>query len=81
VSLSERTFAPSSQRRASHHHHAIEHAHHTDAAFLFRTLDDLHREHRFTDIMQGAARGADALAKDWAATPQDHFSAFASRQT
>jgi hypothetical protein len=36
-----------------------------DAAFLFRTLDDLHREHRFTDMMQGGARGADALAKDW----------------
>jgi hypothetical protein len=26
-----------------------------DAEFLFRTLDDLHREHRFTDMVQGAA--------------------------
>ena len=39
-----------------------------DAAFLFRTLDDLYREHQFRDFMQGGARGADALAKDWAKT-------------
>jgi hypothetical protein len=25
-----------------------------DAAFLFRTLDDLHREHQFREFMQGA---------------------------
>jgi hypothetical protein len=42
-----------------------------DVAFLFRTLDDLHREHQFRDFMQGGARGADALAKDWAKTHPD----------
>jgi hypothetical protein len=42
-----------------------------DAAFLFRTLDDLHREHQFREFMQGGARGADALAKDWAMTHPD----------
>jgi hypothetical protein len=42
-----------------------------DVAFLFRTLDDLHRKHRFVDIVQGGARGADALAKDWAKTHPD----------
>jgi hypothetical protein len=41
------------------------------AAFLFRTLDDLHREHQFREFMQGGARGADALAKDWAMTHPD----------
>jgi hypothetical protein len=39
-----------------------------DAEFLFRTLDALHREHQFREFMQGGARGADALAKDWAMT-------------
>jgi YspA, cpYpsA-related SLOG family len=42
-----------------------------DAAFLFRILDDLHREHRFREFMQGGARGADALAKEWAMTKGD----------
>jgi hypothetical protein len=42
-----------------------------DAPLLFRTLDDLHREHRFTDMMQGGVRGAVALAKDWAMTHPD----------
>lgn len=38
------------------------------AAFLFRTLDQLHAEHQFRDFMQGGASGADALAKGWART-------------
>jgi hypothetical protein len=42
-----------------------------DAAFVFRILDDLHREHRFREFMQGGARGADALAKEWAMTKGD----------
>src|ERR1700730_8178645 len=42
-----------------------------DVAFLFRTLDDLHRQHQFREIMQGGARGADALAKQWAKTHPD----------
>jgi hypothetical protein len=42
-----------------------------DAEFLFRTLDALHREHRFREFMQGGARGADALAKEWAMTKAD----------
>lgn len=39
-----------------------------DAVFLFRTLDDLHAVHQFRDFLQGGARGADRLAKQWAAT-------------
>ena len=42
-----------------------------DAPFVFRTLDALHREHRFREFMQGGARGADALAKEWAMTKGD----------
>jgi hypothetical protein len=42
-----------------------------DAALLFRTLDDLHGEHRFFEFIQGGAREADALAKDWAMTHRD----------
>jgi hypothetical protein len=42
-----------------------------DVSFLFKTLDELHRQHRFTDLVQGGARGADALAKDWARTHPD----------
>src|SRR5258707_10540748 len=37
-----------------------------NAAFLFRMLDSLHVLHQFRDLMQGGARGADALAKRWA---------------
>jgi len=42
-----------------------------DATLLFRLLDDLHCEHRFRELMQGGARGADALAKEWAMTHPD----------
>lgn len=38
----------------------------TNAPLLFHTLDQLHAEHRFTDIVQGGAAGADALARKWA---------------
>lgn len=33
---------------------------------LFLTLDKLHAERRFTMLMQGGAKGADALARQWA---------------
>jgi len=37
-------------------------------AIVYRTLDALHAERRFTDFIQGGATGADALARDWAIT-------------
>ena len=37
-----------------------------NAAFVYLTLDKLHAQHQFRDIIQGGAAGADALAKDWA---------------
>jgi YspA, cpYpsA-related SLOG family len=43
----------------------------TDVGFLFMTLDELHRQHQFADLVQGGARGADALAKDRATTHPD----------
>lgn len=39
-----------------------------NAVFLFRTMDGLHAELRFTEFMQGGAPGTDALAKRWAKT-------------
>jgi hypothetical protein len=39
-----------------------------NAALIWRTLDRLHKETPFTDLMQGGARGADKHAKEWAAT-------------
>ena len=39
-----------------------------DAAFVARTLDDLHAQTPITALMQGGAPGADRLAKEWAAT-------------
>lgn len=39
-----------------------------DAALLFDTLDVLHREYQFRDFIQGGARGADRLARQWACT-------------
>jgi len=40
----------------------------TRRALLFRTLDQLHEERVFTDMIQGGARGADELARLWAKT-------------
>ncbi len=37
-------------------------------AFVWRTLDKLHAETPFTALMQGGAKGADAAAREWAAT-------------
>lgn len=37
-----------------------------DRAMLFRVLDSLHEQHRFTLIIHGMARGADRLADNWA---------------
>lgn len=37
-----------------------------DADLLRTTLDALHAEHRFQVLIEGAARGADTLAGDWA---------------
>lgn len=39
-----------------------------NAVHVFRTLDALHAEHAFRQMIQGGATGADALAKDWAKT-------------
>lgn len=40
----------------------------TRRALMLKTLDTLHAERHFRQLMQGGARGADAIAKDWAKT-------------
>lgn len=37
-------------------------------AFVWSKLDALHAERKFTALMQGGARGADALAAEWGRT-------------
>lgn len=37
-----------------------------NAAFVFSILDHLHAGEPVTELMQGGAPGADALARDWA---------------
>lgn len=37
-----------------------------DRQWLYRILDGLHEAHPIGQIIQGGARGADTLAKDWA---------------
>lgn len=37
-----------------------------DANLLYRTLDRLHAEHGFTEVIEGGAIGADTLARNWA---------------
>lgn len=37
-----------------------------DVHFLSRTLDGLHKKHTITEVIHGAAKGADSLAADWA---------------
>lgn len=37
-----------------------------DKSSLFEVLDALYEEKRFNAIVQGGARGADAIAKNWA---------------
>lgn len=39
-----------------------------NGAHVYTVLDKLHEEHHFTDIIQGGAGGADALAAQWART-------------
>lgn len=39
-----------------------------DRDFVYATLDRLNHEDGFDDIIQGGASGADALARDWAAS-------------
>lgn len=38
----------------------------TNAAYVITTLDKLHQETPISEVMQGGARGADNLARDWA---------------
>jgi hypothetical protein len=40
----------------------------TRRVLLFKTMEDLHAQHRFAAFMQGGQRGADAIARDWART-------------
>jgi hypothetical protein len=37
-----------------------------DRAMLWRVLDSLHEQHRFSVVIHGMARGADRLADHWA---------------
>ncbi len=37
-----------------------------DKEFLFRTLDRLHIQYNFQIVIQGEAKGADLLAREWA---------------
>jgi hypothetical protein len=37
-----------------------------NSAFVFKTLDNIHNETPITEVMQGGAKGADTLARDWA---------------
>lgn len=39
----------------------------SNRAFMWIELDRLHAKHLFTALIQGGARGADALASEWAA--------------
>lgn len=45
-------------------------SHREDASrkFLFSTMEKLHADRRFTDLMQGGAPGYDRFAKEWAGT-------------
>ena len=38
----------------------------SNADFVFGRLDKLHEQCPITELMQGGAKGADALARDWA---------------
>jgi hypothetical protein len=40
----------------------------SNSVLLFKTMDVLHAEHQFRDMMQGGARGADAMSRLWAKT-------------
>lgn len=37
-----------------------------DAEFLFRALDNLAREHHIIVVIEGEAKGADLLSREWA---------------
>ena len=56
----------------------------SNAALLTSVLDDLHHARGFTLLIHGGARGADALAAQWAGLrqiPVRQFSDFASHQS
>lgn len=40
----------------------------SNIAFVWTHLDRLHTELKFTHLIQGGARGADSIARDWART-------------
>lgn len=40
----------------------------TRRGLLLKTMDELHAKRHFRQLMQGGARGADAIAQDWAKT-------------
>lgn len=40
----------------------------TNIAFIWATLDRLHRDRPFTAMIHGGARGVDTIAGDWAKT-------------
>lgn len=37
-------------------------------AQVFSELENMHRNYKFTALMQGGAKGVDTMARDWAAT-------------
>ena len=47
-----------------------------DSATLFQVLDQFHREHGFTFLVHGDARGADRLAGEWAKEQGVPFKAY-----
>jgi hypothetical protein len=47
-----------------------------DPANLYQVLDSLNSLHPFTQIIHGAARGADRLASDWARSRKINVRAF-----
>ena len=38
----------------------------SDGGLLYQALDDLHEEHKFTEVIEGGASGADEGARSWA---------------
>lgn len=42
----------------------------TDTAFLFRYMDQFHKVNNVAVVIQGEARGADTLGKEWARARQ-----------
>lgn len=53
--------------------------HYTNRDRVFDYLDALHKEVGITDIIHGAARGADTLAEDWAKSRQIHYHGYPAK--